>query len=299
MDRFDAMAVLLAVVEEGSLSAGARRLRSPLTTVSRTISDLERHLQVRLLVRTSRRVHLTEAGQAYAAASKRVLEQVNEAERIARGEYSMPRGELTITAPVVFGRRHVLPISLEFLAAHPAIDLGFVFLDRTVKITDDHIDVAFRIGHLADSALVAVRVGSVRRVVCASPAYLARKGIPREPDDLRDHDAVNLRAYPITQDWRFMQGAKHSDISVHARVSVNTAEAAIEAALAGAGVTRVLSYQVADEIRSGALHVVLEAFEPEPMPVSIVYPEQGMLPLKLRAYLDWSIPRLRERLAAL
>ena len=172
MDRFDAMSVLLAVVEEGSLSAGARRLRVPLTTVSRKVADLERHLRTRLLTRTSRRVDLTEAGQAYIAAARRILEQVGEAERATTGEYSAPRGELAVTAPVVFGRRHVVPIVTDFLAAYPEIAIRLFLIDRSVNLVEDHIDVAVRIGPLADSALVATRVGSVRRIVCATPDYL-------------------------------------------------------------------------------------------------------------------------------
>ena len=298
MDRLDAMSVLLAVVEEGSLSAGARRLRLPLTTVSRKVADLERHLHTRLLTRTSRRVNLTEAGQAYVAAARRILAEVHEAERAAMGEYSAPRGELSVTAPFVFGRRHVLPIVVDFLAAYPEIAIRLLLIDRSVNLVEDQVDVALRIGPLADSALVATRVGSMRRVVCAAPAYLARRGAPAEPEDLGAHDLVSFEGFPATTDWGFRRGATQLAIPVRPRLAVNAAEAAVDAARAGLGIVRVLSYQAADEIASGALQVLLKAYEPDPLPVSFVHPERGLLPLKVRAFLDWAVPRMRARLAA-
>lgn len=299
MDRLDAMSVLLAVIEEGSLSGGARRLRLPLTTVSRKVSDLERHLGTCLLNRTSRRIDLTPSGQAYVTACKRILEQVQEAERAAAGEYTTPRGELFVTAPIVFGRRHVVPVATEFLTAHPEIDVRLLLIDRQMNLVDDHVDIALRIGPLADSALLATRLGSVRRVVCASPAYLARRGVPSAPEELSTYEAVTFQGFPAAPEWRFQQGAKTITVPVRARLTVNTAEAAVDAALAGLGVTRVLSYQVASEIRSGALKLILESYEPDPLPVSFVHPEQGLMPLKVRAFLDWSVPKLRARMAAL
>ncbi|WP_336485972.1 LysR family transcriptional regulator [Methylobacterium nigriterrae] len=299
MDRLDAMSVLIAVVEGGSLSAGARRLRLPLTTVSRKVAELERHLRTRLLTRTSRRVDLTEAGQAYVAAARRILEQVQEAERATTGEYSAPRGELAVTAPIAFGRRHVVPIATDFLGAYPEIAIRLLLIDRSVNLVEDHIDVALRIGPLADSALVATRVGTVRRVVCAAPGYLARRGVPAEPEELASHDLVTFEGFPATADWRFRRGATSLSVPVRPRLAVNAAEAAVDAACAGLGITRVLFYQAADEIRSGALCVLLEAYEPEPLPVSFVHPERGLLPLKVRAFLDFAVPRMRSHMAAL
>lgn len=297
MDRFDAMSVLLAVVEEGSLSAGARRLRAPLATVSRKVADLERHLGTRLLVRTSRRIGLTDAGRAYLAAARRILEQVEEAERAAAGEYSEPRGELTVTAPVMFGRRHVLPVAVDFLNAHPKIDLWLFLVDRQVNMVEEHVDLAVRIGHLDNGGLIATRVGSVRRVACASPSYLARHGIPLEPEDLRRHDGITFRGFLAAPEWKYRRDGAAFAVEPRSRLAVNTTEAAIDAAVAGLGIARVLSYQVADELRSGALQPLLEAFAPEPMPISLVYPDQGLLPLKVRAFLNWSAPRLRARLS--
>ena len=197
MDRLEAMAVLLTAVEEGSLSAASRRLRLPLATVSRKVADLEKHLRTQLIVRTSRRVELTDAGRAYVAAAKSILEQVEEAERAAAGEYIAPRGELHVTAPEVFGRRHVLPVALAFLADNPEITLRLFLADRQINMVEEHVDVAVRIGHLEDSGLIARRVGAVRRVICASPGYLARRGTPQRPEDLTGHDGISFRGFPI------------------------------------------------------------------------------------------------------
>ena len=297
MDRLDAMSVLLAVVEEGSLSAGARRLRAPLATVSRKVADLERHLHARLLGRTSRRVQLTDAGRAYVASVKRILEQVEEAERDAAGEYSAPRGELHVTAPTMFGRTHVLPLAVDFLKAHPEIDLRLLLNDRQVNLVEEHIDVAIRIGHLADSDLRVTRLGEVRRVVCASPAYLARRGTPAVPDDLPAHDGITFRGFANAPEWRYRGDNPIWAAEPHTRLAVNSTECAVSAAVAGLGIARLLSYQIEDELRSGSLVPILEEFGPPAMPVSLVYPEAGLLPHKVRAFLDWAAPRLRARLS--
>ncbi|WP_426955710.1 LysR family transcriptional regulator [Muricoccus radiodurans] len=299
MDRFDAMSVLLAVVEEGSLSAASRRLRTPLATVSRKVADLERHLGTQILVRTSRRVELTDAGRAYVAASRRILEQVEEAERQAAGEYSAARGELHVTAPTMFGQRHLLPVALAFLAEQPEITLRLTLTDRQVSLTDEHIDVALRIGHLEDSGLVATRVGSVRRVICASPGYLARHGMPRAAEDLAQHDGISFQGFSASPEWRYRRDSTALAVEPRPRLSVNTTEAAIKAALADLGIIRVLSYQVADEVRSGQLKRLLSDLSAEAMPVSLVYPAAELMPLKVRIFLDWATPRLRARMDGL
>ncbi len=290
MDRLDAMAVLVAAADSGSLSAAARKLGMPLATVSRKVSELEAHLETRLLVRSSRRLAPTEAGAAYLAAARRILEQVDEAERAAAGEYSTPRGELAVAAPIVFGRLHVLPVVTAFLSDYPQIDVRLTLSDRNAQLVDDHIDLALRIGALPDSSMVAVRLGTVRRVVCASPGYLAARGTPEAPGNLSAHDAITFDALP---GWAFST----ETVSVHARLSVNTAEAAIDAAVAGLGLTRVLSYQAARAVAEGRLRVVLTPFEPEPVPVHLVRAEQGLLAAKTRAFLDYATPRLRNALA--
>ena len=299
MDRFEAMSVLLAVVEAGSLSAGARHLRAPLATVSRKVAELEQHLGTRLVVRTSRRLALTDAGRSFVAASRRILGELEEAEREAAGEYSAARGALHVTAPVAFGQRHLLPIALAFLAEQPQINLRLMLADQQISLADEHIDVALRIGHLADSGLIATRVGAVRRVICASPAYLARRGVPRRPEDLAEHDGISFQGFATAPEWRYRRDSAAFTVEPRAKLAVNTTEAAIQAALADLGIIRVLSYQVADELRSGRLQVLLPEFAPEPLPVSLIYLEAELLPLKVRCFVDWTVPRLRARMAEL
>ncbi|GAB4065475.1 LysR family transcriptional regulator [Ancylobacter sonchi] len=296
MDRFEAMSVLLAVVEAGSLSAGARQLHAPLATVSRKVGDLEKHLGVRLLLRTSRGLALTEEGRAFVAASRRILEDLEAAERQASGDYGALRGGLHVTAPITFGERHMLPIALEFLREQPEINLRLTLADRQVSLADEHIDVALRIGHLADSALVARRVGAVRRVICASPAYLARRGVPHQPDDLAAHDSISFQGFATAPEWRYRRDSTAFAVEPRAKLAVNTTEAAIQAALAGVGIIRVLSYQVDDQLRSGELQELLAAFAPEPLPVNLLHAPIDPLPLKVRSFLDWTAPRLRERM---
>lgn len=297
MDRFEAMSVLLAVVEAGSLSAGARRLHAPLATVSRKVADLEKHLGARLVLRTSRGLALTEEGRAFVAASRRILEDLDAAERQAAGDYGALRGGLHVTAPIAFGERHLLPIALDFLKQQPEIDLRLTLLDRQVSLADEHVDVALRIGHLADSSLIATRVGAVRRVICASPDYLARRGVPAQPDDLARHDGISFQGFATAPEWRYRRDSAAFAVEPRPKLAVNTTEAAIQAALAGLGIIRVLSYQVSDQLRSGQLQEVLAAFGPEPLPVSLIHASADLVSLKVRSFLDWTTPRLRERMA--
>jgi DNA-binding transcriptional LysR family regulator len=297
MDRLAAMTTLLAAVEGGSLSAASRKLGMPLATVSRKVSELEAHLRTRLLHRTSRRLTLTDAGESYVAACKRILEDVGEAERAAAGEYSAPRGDLTITAPIVFGRLHVLPVVTAFLKAYPDINIRIALGDRVIDLQEDHVDLAVRIGRLPDSSLVATRVGAVSRVVCGSADYFARRGMPKKPAALATHDCISFEGLTSPAEWKFGTGKSSLSVTVRSRLVVNTAEAAIDAAIAGVGLTRVLSYQAAGALRAGTLARVLRRFEPEPSPVSLVHAGQGRLPLKLRAFLDFAAPRLKARLA--
>ncbi|MER8371452.1 LysR family transcriptional regulator [Mesorhizobium sp. M1406] len=299
MDRLEAMSLFVAAVEAGSLSAAGRRFGIPLATVSRKVSDLERHLNTRLLNRSTRRLTPTDAGQAYLAACRRILDDVGEAERTAAGEYSAPTGELAITAPVVFGRLHVLPVVTGFLAAYPDVDIRLTLADRIIQLVEDHFDLAIRIGQLPDSSLVAMGVGAIRRVVCASPAYLAEHGTPTTPEDLETHDCITFEGLASAAAWSFTKGKAEIPVQVRSRLQVNSAEAAIDAAIAGVGLTKVLSYQIEAALRSGSLRVLLEEFEPAPWPVSLVHAGHGLLPVKLRAFLDFAAPRLKERLARL
>jgi DNA-binding transcriptional LysR family regulator len=293
MDRFQSMSVLVAVVEAGSLSAAGRRLAMPLATVSRKVSELEAHLQTGLLHRSTRRISLTESGRAYFEACKRILDDLGEAERAARSEYQAPRGELVITAPIVFGRLHLLPVVTEFLKAHAEIDVRLVLADQLLNLLEHHMDLALRIGDLPDSSLIARKLGAIRRVVCGAPGYFTEHGVPRRPSELARLDCISFEGLTSASVWHFAEKKADVPVAIHSRLVVNTAEAAIDAAIAGIGVTRVLSYQVAEALRSGTLVRVLREFEPRPVPVSLVHAGGRRLPLKLRAFLDFAAPRLQ------
>lgn len=296
MNRLESMSVLLAAVDAGSLSAAGRKLGMPLATVSRKISQLESALKTTLLIRSTRQLTLTESGRDYVAACRRILEDVNEAERAAAGEYNAPRGELIVTAPMAFGRLHVLPVVAEFLQVYPEVRMRLVLGDRNVNLLDDHVDLALRIGTLPDSGLIASQLGSVRRVVCASPHYLDTRGTPTRVQDLAAHDCVSFELFAMGDAWRFKVDGVEEIVPISPRLTVSTAEAAIDAAVAGLGATCVLSYQVESALRAGSLRLILEAFEPAPLPVSFLFASQGRLPVKLRALLDFATPRLRASL---
>lgn len=298
MDRVDAMQVLLAVIDAGSLSAGSRKLNAPLPSVSRKVADLERLLGTRLLIRTSRNIQLTDAGRDYVEAARHIVAQIRDAELRASGEYKVPRGTLTITVPMAFGRRHALPLAHEFLHEHPEITLNVISADRLVNLVEEHVDVGLRLGELADSSLVAVKVGEFNLLTCASPDYLARKGRPAHPDDLVHHDAV---IFSTLQDGQWTYRCKSGAISVrpNVRVFTNTSSAAVAAAVHGVGITRAPSYQLANELRSGTLVNILEPFDVHAYPIHLVYVRQGLVPLKVRAFLDWMAPRLRSALQEL
>ncbi|MBV1775885.1 LysR family transcriptional regulator [Burkholderiaceae bacterium DAT-1] len=297
MDRLDAMKLFVAVVDHGGFSAAARVVGMPVATVSRRIGELEAHLQARLLMRSTRKLALTDAGRDYLGGCRRILDEVGELERAATGELSQPKGELVVTAPVVFGRMHVQPVILSFLNAFPDIRIRLVLSDRVAHLLEEHIDAAIRIGPLPDSNMVAIRLGQIRQVCCASPDYLARHGIPAVPADLAQHTSINYDGLYLPQRWQFGVGSQSEEIGMRCRLSVNSAEAAIEAAIAGLGLTRVLSYQCAPAVAEGRLSLVLESFEPAPWPVHLLHGGQAYMPQKLRAFIDWMVPGIRARLA--
>lgn len=297
MDRLEAMSVIIAVNETGSFSAASRRLRMPVATVSRTVAELEARLNAQLFQRSSRQMTLTDAGRSYIEACKRIIEQVDDAEREVSGEYRSPRGDLAVTAPWGLGHMHLLPIALEFMEAYPEIGLRLVLTDRIVNTVHENIDVSIRIGSLPDSNLIATRVGSVRFVLCASPGYLAKRGHPSEPADLASHDCIGVDSHAAQKSWKFVKDGNEVTVPIRSRLTVSDSEAAVEAAVAGAGVTRVMSYKMEAARRSGQLVLMLEEFEQAPWPVHIVYAERKPAPLKLRAFLDWATPRLKARLA--
>ena len=298
MDRFQAMSMLLRVTDKGSLSAAGRELQVPLATLSRRISDLERHLGTRLLIRTTRKLTLTDAGIAYVSAARRILEQVEEAEREAAGEFTAPKGELVVTAPILFGRLHVLPVVADFLATFPEINIRLILVDRNVDLVEDHVDMAVRIGKLPDSSMVATQIGLMRTVTCASPALLAGHGVPLKPDDLTRLPCVVVDTPMPSSGWRFQSPRSDTtlEISISSRLAVTTTEAAAQAAIYGVGVTRLLHYQVAEPAERGELQIILERYEPAPAPVHLVHASRGQMPLKMRRFLDFAAPRLRQAL---
>jgi DNA-binding transcriptional LysR family regulator len=297
MDRLEAMSVIVGVAETGSFSAAARRLGTPVATVSRRVADLEARLKAELFQRSSRRMTLTEAGRDYVEACRRIIEQVEDAERQVSGEYTSPKGDLAVTTPWGLGHTHMLPLAVEFMDAFPDIGLRLMLTDRVVDTAEENIDVAIRIGSLPESSMIATRIGSIRVVVCASPGYLGARGRPQTPDDLFEHACIAISDVASPSAWKFNKGNRVLSVPIRSRLCVNTSEAAVLAAIAGAGLTRVMSYKMDAARRVGSLELVLEAFEPEPLPVHIVYAPRNPVPLKLRAFLNWVAPRLKARLA--
>jgi len=299
MDRLEAMSTFLAVVEAGSLSAAARQMRMPLTTVSRKVSELESHLRIKLFNRSSRQLVLTDAGSSYLAACKRILVDVTEAERMASGEYTAPTGELTVTAPISLGRTHLIPILADFLKTYPDIKTSLILTDRVLSLFQEQVDVGLRIGTLPDSSLIAVRVGTTLPVVCASPAYLAARGTPRTPDDLAGHDCISYPAIASPDVWTFVVDKTPVAVPMHPRLVVSNAEAACDAACAGIGITVALAHHFHAALKCGSLITLLDEFQPPALPVNLVYTADRFLPIKVRAFLDFAAPRLKRVLADL
>jgi len=301
MDRFESMAMLVKVTELGSLSAAGRALQVPLATLSRRISDLETRLGAKLLIRSTRKLTLTDAGITYVAAARRILEQVEEVEREAAGEFTMPKGELTLTVPTMFGRLYVLPIIAEFLAMFPDINIQLILTDRHVDLLDAHVDMAVRIGVLPDSSMVATRVGMMRMVTCASPILLTKYDIPQTPEDLLRIPCIAVDSpLPISL-WRFQYPDQKAmfDVPIQPRLRVTTTDAAVKAAMLGVGVARLLHYQVFEATQTEALRIILSAYEPEPIPVHLLHASRGQMPLKMRRFLDFAAPRLKVLLTEL
>jgi DNA-binding transcriptional LysR family regulator len=293
------MTLLIAVSEAGSISAASRKLRTPLATVSRKIAELESHLNAQLLLRSTRRLALTEAGRTFVAASRRILADLEDAERDAGSETTRLKGELVLSAPIALGRLYLLPVIAGFLDEHPDINARMMLSDRRVNMIEDHIDVGLRVGELNEFSLVAKKVGTVRRVVCASPSYLARRGTPSTPEDLKDHDCITFENTLSAQSWAFRVGKVDKSFAVHSRLVVSTAEAATDAAVLGLGLTRMLDYQVDRQRRAGRLKLVLEAFRSPPKSVHLIYEGGRHLPLKIRTFLDFAAPRLKQAMLTL
>jgi DNA-binding transcriptional LysR family regulator len=293
MDRLSAMAAFVAVVDEAGFAAAARKLGQSPPAVTRAVAELESRMGVRLLTRTTRSVRLTEAGTRYAADCRRILADVADSEASTIGAHSQPRGHLVITAPVLFGRMYVMPIVAEYLERYPETDVSCWYVDRVVNLIEEGIDVAVRIGDLADSSLQAVGVGRVDRVVCASRRYLKRYGVPREPRELGEHRIVSAGAVTPTHEWSFVADGRPLRVRVRPRLATTSNDSAIVAALNGFGITRVLSYQIAEYIKAGKLERMLEKFEPSPLPIHVVHREGRHAAQKARAFVDLAVERLR------
>lgn len=298
MDRLDELSIFVSVAEQGSFVAAARLLgRSP-SAATRAVAALEDRLAVRLFNRTTRSVALTDAGARYLERGRRALAEFAELELSAASERGAPTGRLTLTAPEMFGRLHLLPIAQDFMRDHPAVTVSLLLLNRIVSFVDEGIDLGIRIAHLPDSSLRAIQLGHVRRVVCASPQYLARRGTPAIPADLAEHDAIAVAGdAPAADRWSFGEGKKAAAVAVEARLVVNTVQAALDATVAGGGVVRVLSYQTAPLEESGVLQRLLAPYEPPPIPVHIVHPEGRYLSPAIRMFIDRAVPVLRGKLA--
>jgi len=293
MDRFHLMGAFVAVVDAGGFAGAARKLNLSPPAVTRAVAALEQHLGARLLTRTTRVVRVTDAGARYVEDCRRILAEIDEADESAGGVHATPRGRVTITAPMLFGGKHVVPIVTEYLRRYPEASAACWFVDRIVNMVDEGVDVAVRIGELPDSSAQAIRVGVVRRVICAAPSYLQRQGIPRAPDDLHRHTIIAAAAVTPAPEWRLATGGTERAIRLAPRLTTTTNDAAIAAALDGFGLTRLLSYQVADHLAAGTLVAVLEDCTGEPLPVHVVHREGRHASRKVRAFLDLAIERLR------
>jgi DNA-binding transcriptional LysR family regulator len=296
MDRIDAMKVFVATLDEGSLAGAARRLgRSP-AAVSRAIAFLEEHTGTALLHRTTRTIKLSEAGERYAAACRRVLTELEEADLLVADEKSAPRGLLTITAPVAAGEDVLQPIVDDFIERHPDVSVRLQLLDRTVSLIDEGIDIALRIAHLPDSSLIAVPVGEVRRVVAAAPRYLNKHPRITEPADLSQHRIISMTHFGLDS-WSFPPTGRSTlplVVPFVPRFIVNTIRAAVAEAVAGRGVTRMFSYHIAAEVKAGTLRIILAESESAPLPVHLITPQGRLSVPNVRAFIDFATPRLRK-----
>ncbi len=298
MDRLAAMRVFLAVAEEQGFSAASQVLGMPLPTVSRKIAELENQLGAQLLIRSTRTVTVTDSGRRYYEDVRRILEDLEDAQRQVSGEYQQPKGRLTITAPTFFGRLHVLPIVNQFLRTHRDINIQLYLSNYVVDLLEEQINVGIRIGTLTDSSIIAIEMGTLRQIVCASPGYLSQHGRPISLNDLAEHQCILSFKGGAPADWAFkMPSNRIEHIPVQARLTLNSIEGIVDAALQDGGLAQLYSYQVAPHVADGTLEIVLTRYEIDPLPVNLVYPQGKNAPQKLRAFIDFAVPRIRECLA--
>jgi DNA-binding transcriptional LysR family regulator len=295
LNQLTAIRVFVAVADAGSLSAAGRQLGMPLSTVSRHLKALEEELETRLITRTTRKLALTGPGRTYAATCRQVLDELDDAARSLAGERAELRGELALTAPVLFGRLYVLPVVTAFLSANKGMSAQLLLVDRVVDLVEEGLDIGVRIGSLPDSSLRATRLGSIRYIACASPGYLYEHGEPSIPSELPRHDCISFNTISHPERWSFGGERRHA-VTISPRLIVNTAEAAIDAAKHGVGITRVLSYQVEASLADGSLKRILKDFEPEPIPVNLIHREDRLPQAKVEGFTAFAAPRLRQAL---
>ncbi len=294
MDRLQAMTAFVTVVDCGGFASAARKLEMSPPVVTRAVAELEERLGLRLLTRTTRYVRVTEAGARFADDCRRILAEIDEAEVAATGTHAAARGTLVLTAPVLFGHLYVVPVLVDYLRQCPEVDAQCLFLDRIVNLDEEGVDVAVRIGELPDSSMQAVKVGRVRQVLVAAPAYLQAHGVPAHPRDLATHTLVARGGAVSAIDWAFVEDGKATAQRLHARMRTTSNDSAIAAAVAGFGITRLLSYQVAEHLRQGQLQVVLDAFETPAVPIHVVHREGRRATQKVRGFIDLAVETLRE-----
>ena len=299
MDRLHLITVFVAVVDSGGFAGASRKLNLSPPAVTRAINELESYLGVRLLTRTTRFVRVTEAGARYAEDCRVILAQLTEADEAVGGLHSVPRGRLTVTAPVGFGAMYVTPVVTEYLARYPEVNMSCWFMDRIVNMLDEGVDIAVRIGELPDSSMQAIRVGNMRLRVCAAPEYLDQHGVPESPEDLQAHVIIAASGATSTAEWRISTDGGPGVVKLHPRLIATTADTAIAAALTGFGLTNVLAYKVDTHLREGRLKAVLGDFEPPALPVHVLHREGRHASQKARTFIDLAVERLRARLAAL
>lgn len=294
MDRFQEMQVFAAVAQDQGFSAAARRLGMSAASVTRAVAGLEKRIGTQLLTRTTRSVHLSEAGQRFLEDCRRILAEVQEAEDSAAGSHILPRGQLTITAPVLFGELYITPLMVSFLTQFPDVTINALLVDRVVSVVEEGIDVAVRIGELPDSNQHAIRVGQVRRVIVASPQFLATHGRPTHPQDLAEAPIIATSAIGQLKHWPFLEGDEPLSVRADPRLMVTANRAAINAAALGLGYTRVLSYQVASKVADGELEIVLADYELPPLPIHVVYQGGRKAPARVRSFVDFTVKALRD-----
>ncbi|MFC3120006.1 LysR family transcriptional regulator [Agaribacter flavus] len=293
MDKLQTIKVFIEVAKHQSFSIAAENLGMSAPAASRAIAELEGRLRTKLFNRTTRLVRLTETGARFFKDTQRILEDLDDAESIAKGVYSTPSGILTITAPVLFGQQHVMPVVNEYLSLHSEVSVKAMFYDRVTSLLEEELDIAIRIGHLKDSSLYAKKVGTVRRIICGSPSYFKKSDLPKKPTDLLDHNLIFPTTFENTLTWQFQNGDKKELIKLNPRLMCNQNAAALKAAIEGRGITRLMSYQVGEELEKGTLIAVLTGYEEEPLPVHVVHVEGRRANAKVRSFIDLAVERFR------